>query len=67
MTVNKITSPISPKELIDKTNEIIDNLGGGSITVDTVLSTESENPVQNKAIANAVNQKASVTFVDWTV
>ena len=29
MTVNKITSPITPLELINKTNEIIDNLGGG--------------------------------------
>ena len=29
MTVTKITSPITPLELIDKTNEIIDNLGGG--------------------------------------
>lgn len=64
MTVNKITSPISPKELIDKTNEIIDNLGG---EVDTVLSTESENAVQNKVITNAINGKSSVTFVDWTV
>lgn len=66
MTVDKITSPVSPKELIDKTNEIIDNLGAG-VTVDTVLSTESTNPVENKAIANAVNAKSSVTFVDWTV
>lgn len=64
MTVNKITSPISPKEFIDKTNEIIDNLGG---EVDTVLSTESENAVQNKVITNAINGKSSVTFVDWTV
>ena len=66
MTVDKITSPVSPKELIDKTNEIIDNLGAG-VTVDTVLSTESTNPVENKAIANAVNAKSSVVFVDWTV
>ena len=29
MTVNKLTSPISQNDLINKTNEIIDNLGGG--------------------------------------
>ena len=36
MTVSKITSPITPNELIDKTNEIIDNLGGGA-SIDTTL------------------------------
>lgn len=35
MTVEKITSPITPNELIDKTNEIIDNLSDASI--DTTL------------------------------
>jgi len=29
MTVNKITTPPTPQEQIDKINEIIDNLGGG--------------------------------------
>ena len=31
--------------------------GGGTITVDSELSTTSENPVQNKVIANAINAK----------
>lgn len=31
--------------------------GGGSVTVDDALSTTSENPVQNKVIANAINAK----------
>lgn len=31
--------------------------GGGSITVDDQLSTTSENPVQNKVITNALNNK----------
>lgn len=31
--------------------------GGGSITVDDELSTTSENPVQNKVITNALNDK----------
>lgn len=44
MTVNKITSPITPLELIDKTNEIIDNLGGGgSVDIDNKSITENSN------------------------
>lgn len=35
--------------------------GGGTITVDSALSTTSENPVQNKVITNALNDKASKT------
>ena len=31
--------------------------GGGTITVDSALSTDSENPVQNKVITNALNGK----------
>ena len=52
MTVDKITSPVSPKELIDKTNEIIDNLV--AVNIDTTLSTTSTNPVQNKVITSAI-------------
>lgn len=33
--------------------------GGGTITVDSSLSTTSENPVQNKVITTALNDKAS--------
>ena len=39
----------------------IDITGGGTITVDSELSTVSENPVQNKVITNALNEKASKT------
>lgn len=35
----------------------IDITGGGTITIDSELSTESENPVQNKVITNAINGK----------
>ena len=63
MSVDKITSPISELQLINKTNEIIDNL----VTVDATLSTTSENPVQNKVITDAIEEKATVTFIDWTV
>lgn len=33
--------------------------GGGSVTVDAALSASSENPVQNKAITNKINQMDS--------
>lgn len=33
------------------------NGGGGSITVDSTLSTESENPVQNKVVTTELNKK----------
>ena len=45
----------------------IDIQGGGSITVDTTLSTTSTNPVQNKVVTSAIQSKTSVTFVDWSV
>lgn len=35
----------------------IDITGGGTITVDSELSTDSENPVQNKVITNALSGK----------
>jgi len=35
--------------------------GGGSVTVDSVLSTTSENPVQNKVITGALNNKADTS------
>lgn len=36
--------------------------GGGSVTVDSVFSTTSTNPVQNKVIANAINRVRSTTI-----
>ena len=38
-------------------NGNIDITGGGTITVDSALSTDSENPVQNKVITSALNGK----------
>lgn len=38
-------------------NGNIDITSGGTITVDSALSTTSENPVQNKVITNAINGK----------
>lgn len=37
--------------------------GGAPVVVDTALSTTSTNPVQNRVIANALNQKASSASV----
>ena len=34
---------------------------GGSVTVDSALSTTSENPVQNKVITNKINEKLDIT------
>lgn len=35
--------------------------GGGSVTVDTIMSPTSTNPVQNKVIAEALTGKVSVS------
>ena len=40
--------------------------GGGSVTVDDALSTTSENPVQNKVIANALKSKGESLVWDST-
>lgn len=44
--------PVSDTEYVT-TNQIA-SLGGGSITVDSALSSTSENPVQNKVIYAAI-------------
>lgn len=46
---------INGQTLIGEGN--IEIQGGGTITVDSALSTTSENPVQNKVITNAINGK----------
>ena len=38
--------------------------GGTTVTVDNILSTTSENPVQNKVITEELNKKADQTTVD---
>lgn len=58
--VDKFTKPPYGEKVVDKINEIIDNLGSGGITVDGELSTTSENPVQNKVITGALNDKQDV-------
>lgn len=51
--VNKITTPPTNNEVIDKINEVIDAIP----TIDSALSTTSTNPVQNKLITAALNGK----------
>lgn len=58
--VNKFNNAPKYEELVPKINEIIDNLGSGTIDVDSQLSTTSENPVQNKVITNALDNKQDV-------
>ena len=55
--VDKFTKPPYGEKVVDKINEIIDNLGSSGITVDDELSTTSENPVQNKVITTELNKK----------
>ena len=59
--VDKITQPVSQLNLISKVNEIIDN-----IEVDSVLSTTSENPVQNKVVTSALETKLETIKVNGT-
>ena len=48
----------------DTTNIVIEGGGGGeTITVDSELSTTSTNPLQNKAITNALNNKANLSDI----
>ena len=53
MTVNKITTPPSQKGVIDKINEVIDNLGGNS--VDQTYNPTSTNAQSGTAVAEALS------------
>ena len=56
MAVEKITTPVTQVNLINKVNEII-------TSVDSVISDTSENPVQNKVIYKALTAKADTTAI----
>ncbi len=67
MAVDKITSPATPLEVVNKINEVIDNQGGGgggSITVDDALSHTSTNPVQNKVVTAALSDISATINMD---
>ena len=51
--------------LVGKINDI--DASGGSVTVDSTLSTTSENPVQNKVVNSALNGKVNTSdYVAYT-
>ena len=65
MTVSKITSPVTPLEEIDKINEIIDNLGGGSVDVDNKsITTNSSDEIQTVGVINS--RDSSTAIKTWT-
>ena len=57
--VDKITAPITQTSVINKINEVID----ANVVVDTVLSSTSTNPVQNKVIYGELTTKAATTDI----
>ena len=50
--------------LVSAINEVNEHGGGGSVTVDSELSTTSTNPVQNKVVTGALAGKADKSLVD---
>ena len=63
--VSKITSPVTPLEEIDKINEIIDNLGGGSVDVDNKsITTNSSDEIQTVGVINS--RDSSTAIKTWT-
>lgn len=55
MTVNKITTPPSQKGVIDKINEVIDNLGGGGTATDVQINGTS---ITSSNVANIITESA---------
>ena len=52
MTINKLTNNVQPLDTVSVVNELVD-----SSTVDSTLSSASTNPVQNKVIKSALDEK----------
>ena len=50
-------------DLVSAINEVNEHGGGGSVIVDSELSTTSRNPVQNKVVTSAVQSKADIQTV----
>lgn len=61
----EIKGTITANQTSNSTIEL-DAGGGSTVIIDTSLDPESTNPVENRAIANAINEKSSVVFVDWS-
>ena len=70
MSVDKITSPISPRELIEKTNEIIDDKLSKSTSNSIIYGTDSTGAQQNYTAGANVsldNGQISVTGVQQQI
>lgn len=72
MSLNKVNyvdgvTVITAENMNDIQDAIIDLEAGTSITVDGAISATSTNPVQNKVIAAALNQKADSTNIPTKV
>ena len=63
MAISELQDNVQPLTIINKTNELVN----AANDVDTTLSITSTNPVQNKVITEALDNKASIAFIDWTV
>ena len=50
-------------DLVSAINEVNEHGGGGSVTVDSELSTTSTNPVQNRVVTSAIQSKADTATV----
>ena len=62
--VDKITSPITPLGEINKINEIIDNLSGGSVDIDNLSITENaSNEIQTVAV---IDNRSGNAIKTWT-
>lgn len=71
MALDKVTyvdgeTVITAENLNDIQDAIIDLEQGGTITVDSALSSTSENPVQNKVINQALGAKAPLASPTFT-
>lgn len=58
-TIKKLSEEFIPDTIARKSD--LENNGGGSITVDSTLSTSSTNPVQNKVITTELNELSQET------
>lgn len=60
-TISSLTLPVKNPSTGEVTNVTYDLPSGGSITVDSEISSTSENPVQNKVIYSALGNKADTS------
>ena len=64
ISYNNTTSGLASDNVQDAIDEIKEDLENFTITVDDALSTTSTNPVQNKVVTNALDEKANKSVYD---